>query len=221
MQEIILSTAYLPPLSWWAIAIRSGKVLIEHCETYPKQTYRNRCHIFSANGILPLSIPVKRIAGNHTPTRDILIDNSRNWRIIHWRAIESAYNKTPYFQFYRDYYQPIYESEYENLILFNQELIELCSRLLKITDLVFSPTTTFIHQYPSHDLRYLIHPKKSFPLIPADSIPYYMQAFSPVHGFKSDLSIIDLIFNEGPAARSYLEKIKVNELLLNDPGNRS
>ena len=102
MSETILSTAYLPPIEYFAMILQSGAWKIENHEHYIKQSYRNRCNIITANGLLNLSIPVNKTDGNHTFIHDIRISYLSNWQSNHWRAIESAYNKSPFFLYYRD-----------------------------------------------------------------------------------------------------------------------
>ena len=113
MQPILLSTAYFPSISWIAVALQSVRVEIEIHETYLKQTYRNRCNIATASGILSLTVPVKRVNGNHTKTADIQIDNSEKWQNLHWKSIITAYNKSPYFLFYRDLFEPVFFKKQE------------------------------------------------------------------------------------------------------------
>lgn len=96
-----------------AVAFHASNIIIEKHETYPKQTFRNRCHIATSAGMQAITVPVKRINGNHTKTGDILIDNSKNWQIQHWRSIETAYNKSPYFLFHRDWIEPLYNRKFE------------------------------------------------------------------------------------------------------------
>jgi hypothetical protein len=216
MEHPIFPTAYLPPISWWVLAIRYQTFTIEYFETYPKQTYRNRSHIYSAKGILPLSVPIKKPHGNHTQTKDITIDYSLRWQQIHWRAIAAAYNKTPYFQFYKDYFYPYYQSQTLYLVDLNLKLIELCISLLKLTGLSIQATTRYEHQIRMDDYRTLIHPKKISLLSSGNSSILYQQIFEPIHGFIPDLSIIDLLFNEGPGSKGILQQITVNVDALND-----
>ncbi len=209
MTQVILPTAYLPPVSWWAVAVKSGDILLEYNETYPKQTYRNRCHIYGANGLLSLSIPVIKVNGNHTLTSEIRIDNSKNWQLVHWRSIESAYNNTPYFLFYKDILEPIFYKKYNSLVEFNIDILLIIARIINRKDIRFNVTSKY-EPLIQPDFRFLIHPKKppaSFGLV---NFPRYIQAFEPMYGFLPDLSIIDLLFNEGAGSAEYLRNLKLN-----------
>ncbi|HNW97868.1 MAG TPA: WbqC family protein [Bacteroidales bacterium] len=196
----IFSTAYLPPISVISKINIYKCIYIDIYENYVKQTFRNRCHILSANGKLSLSIPVKKVNGNHTLTKDIEIDNSQPWQKIHWRAIESAYSNSPFFLYYRDAFEPFYLMETKYLIDFNNELLNLILKLTGIkTEILFSekyfqPSINII------DLRNSISPKKENNI----SSKKYNQVFSEKFDFINDLSIIDLLFNEGKFCKEYL-----------------
>jgi len=198
---LILSTAYYPPVQYFAELLKSGKVFIEQHETYPKQTYRNRCYIYSANGVIPLSIPVERGSFHKVKLKDIRIDNSRKWQREHIHAIRSAYNSSAFFEFYKDkILQPLY-SEYDYLLDLNMEILDVISNILEIEIRVYT-TDSFIKEYDDNirDLRYSLSPKNES----AYSSPEYFQVFSPSLGFKPNLSLIDLLFNMGPETWSYL-----------------
>jgi hypothetical protein len=208
MKPVLLSTAYLPPISWMVAALHSGSIELEIHETYPKQTFRNRCNISTSSGLLSLTVPVKRINGNHTKTCDIHIDNSSNWQILHWRSILTAYNKSPYFLFYRDLIKPIYIKKHVLLIDLNRELLIMLLNALQIKTLDISNTSHYITNPGFLDLRNSFHPKSQNRQIIKYELPRYIQAFETKHGYISDLSIIDLLFNLGPEAASYLADVK-------------
>lgn len=208
MKPVLLSVAYLPPIPWMTVALHSGKIALEIHETYPRQTFRNRCTIATASGKLSLSVPVKRVNGNHTKTCDIQIDNSKNWQLLHWRSITTAYNKSPFLLYYRDLLEPIFLKKHELLVDLNQELLICIIKALKIKSIEINYTTEYEKESSFHDLRNSFHPK--YPLRNMTCIlPRYMQAFEELNGFIPDLSIIDLLFNLGPDALSYLENAKL------------
>ncbi len=120
--SILISTAYMPPIEYVALLLKYGTAVIEGEESYPKQTYRNRCRILTANGILNLSIPVNKPHGNNTKTKDITIINSDRWFTNHWRAISSAYSGSPFFLYYKDELQGFFNGSYDNLLEFNTTL---------------------------------------------------------------------------------------------------
>ena len=126
----ILSTAYSPPIEYFASFINSQTLLIESCENYQKQTYRNRCHILTANGLLPLIIPIVRSSSKYI--KDIRIDNSSQWQLKHWRAIFSAYKSSPFFDYYDIYLESLYSRDYNFLFDFNTELLKEIIDLLNL-----------------------------------------------------------------------------------------
>ena len=204
-KSILLSTAYFPPISWVATLLRSGLAHIEAQETYAKQSYRNRCYIYGPNGMQSLIVPVSKPSGNKSKTGDVLIAPEIKWKKLHWRAIETAYNTSPFFLFYRDQIDEVLFASHFHLITFNHDIIKLLVELLGIR--VSMVTTSVFEKEPDelYDLRNRIHPKKTF--LHNTSFPAYTQVFSSKYGFIPDLSIIDLLFNEGPASIDYLNKI--------------
>ena len=202
---LILPTAYFPPLHYFAEITASGKLLIEQHETYPKQTYRNRCYIYSANGILPLSIPVERGSFHKVKLRDIKIDYSGKWQREHINAIRSAYNSSAFFEFYADeVMKPLYLN-YKFLIDMNMDILHTIFNILEI-DIPTAKTASFIKDYGNNnykDLRYEPEPGRQM----FSHAPGYFQVFASRHGFKAGLSIIDLLFNMGPESWSYLKTL--------------
>lgn len=208
MQKLFLSTACLPPVSWFAMALRAERICIEQWETYPKQSYRNRCHIYSAGGLQALSIPVIKVNGNRTLLRDIAIDNSSRWQQMHWRSVESAYRKSPYFLYYADLLRPFFEKKQDNLLHLNTELLNALLPVIGLQHLQFELTAEFEKTPEGLDFRNLIHPKKAAAGSVIAAFPRYIQPFEERHGFIPDLSIMDLLFNTGPAAGDYLRGLQ-------------
>jgi len=207
MNTILLPTAYLPPISWMAAMLHSENIRIEIFETYPKQTYRNRCIIATSHGKFNLSVPVKKINGNHTMTKDIMVDNSKKWQLIHWRSIETAYSKSPYFLFYRDSLETIYHNTYEHLILLNQDLLNTISKLLGIDIKKITFTEVYFPEPKEFNLRNSFNPKSNPHSLLASPMPRYIQTFEEIHGFLPDLSILDILFNLGPQSKQYLANL--------------
>ena len=196
---MIFSTAYLPPVEFFVYAAKADKILIEACENYVKQTYRNRCCIYSANGKHSLVIPVEHDSGRHIPIKEVKIIYAMHWNRIHWRAINAAYNKSAYFMYYRDDFEKFFSGKYHWLFDFNHEIIVQCFRLLKL-DASISYTDDFNKCVDDDDLRKKINPKIKSEI----TFTPYTQAFDTKHGFISNLSIIDLLFNCGPDSAEYL-----------------
>lgn len=196
---IYLSSAYLAPVEYYTKLLSAEDIFIECCDNYVKQTYRNRCTILSANGTMPLSIPVEHNKKEKCLMKDIRIADHGNWRHLHWNALVSAYNSTPFFEYYRDDFQPFYEKKYDFLFDFNEELRMLVCNLLDIDTSHIKYTTEYIADINNgSDFRDTIHPKKDWKTLdPAFSAAPYYQVFAQKFGFTENLSIIDLLFNMG------------------------
>lgn len=205
--SVILSTAYLPPIQYFSKMLKYKTVYIEKCETYSRQTYRNRCEIYTANGKLPLVIPVVRPNGNRTKTTDVRIDYSVKWQREHWRALESAYKNSAYYELIVDEFAPFYQQQnIELLHEFNERLLHTVLEILGLP-IDVRPTEKFIKEYPAGtaDFRYTIHPKSQHALKDEEFTPKtYYQVFSDRGGFIPNLSIFDLLCNCG---KESLEKI--------------
>ena len=205
----LLSTAYLPPVHYFTKLFAYPQVRIEQMDHYVKQTYRNRCVIAAPDGPLALTIPTVKPDTEKCPLRDIRISDHGNWRHLHWNALCSAYNHTPYFEYYRDDFAPFYEQKpYTFLVDYNEVLLQLVCSLIDLTPQL-SRTTTYQTESPTgvDDFRELIHPKRI--AIEVDPmfhpVPYY-QVFQDRLGFLPNLSIADLLFNMGPESLLVLKQ---------------
>jgi hypothetical protein len=202
MKTVWLSTAYLAPVEYYMQLNNATQVVIEKQENYVKQTYRNRCVIATANGLQTLSIPVVKPDLHKSHTQDIRIADHGNWRHLHWNAIVSAYNSTPFFEYYVDDFYPFYENKPGFLFDFNEQLRELICSLLDIyPDVSYSTHYVLNTKDDELDLRETIHPKKASPV---NCFKPYYQVFEGKYGFRPNLSIIDLLFNMGPEATLYI-----------------
>ena len=204
-ETIIVSTSYLPPLGYVSSLLKAGETVIDLGETYPKQTCRNHANIYGPAGKQTLSIPVNKPGGNHTKTMDVRISYALPWQKTHWRAIEAAYNNSPYFLYYQDYFRPFFENEYNYLADFNSEILETLYRLLRIPGQIRVTETYARNPEGMRDLRNELTSKHAGAICPP-----YTQAFSEKHGFLPNLSIIDLIFNLGEEAAEYLQSVMLN-----------
>ena len=198
----LFTTAYFPSISYMARFLKEDAPVIEVWETYHKQTYRNRCRVMTANGVESLSVPVVKVNGNHTMTKDMTLSPIELWQHIHSRCLESAYKASPYFDHYYDYLRPVFEGHFERLIDLNDAALKAVMRMLKVNK-EFVHTTDYVHE-AENDLREEFSPKKPFD---TSLFPTYYQVFSEKYPFAPDLSVLDLIFNEGPEAMEYLSTL--------------
>ena len=204
--KALLSSTYFGPIQWYQKLNRYDECLIERHESFIKQTYRNRMLIPTTNGPLSLTIPT-----NHDISlsmKDIRISDHANWRHVHWNALLSAYGESPFFEYYQDDIRPFYEKKYEFLFDFNMETTEKMIELLDIRPKI-SITEAYIQskelkeEDEIKDFRDAIRPKK--PLPDAEFAPKrYYQVYGQKHGFLPNMSILDLLFNEGNEAIFYL-----------------
>ncbi len=198
--DLIVSSAYLAPVTQFACMVAGKNTIIECFDNYEKQSYRNRCSILTANGVQDLTIPVEKTS--KTLMKDVRISMHDDWQIKHWRAIESAYNSSPFFEYYADDFKPFYEKKWSFLFDFNQEIQQTALQLLD-TDITIKHTInyqTFTENLV--DLRQQVHPKKKLDF----NFKKYYQVFDLKFGFTPNLSIIDLLFNMGPESQLVLRK---------------
>ena len=241
----LLTTAYFPPVSYFAAmaqemgglvlrhsqdngsqdsaearkadapALTAATVYIEACENFQKQSYRNRCHFYGADGVQSLQVPILHEGGTHKqPISEIKIDWSKPWLIQHKRAIISAYRTSAYFEYYQDELFAILDSQPERLFDLNMALIRF---FIEKTGLAIDLNKTEEYSRDGkvsskgincEDLRETIHPKRQNTILESlDLKKPYFQVFAQKHGFQSDLSIMDLLFNEGPESILYLKKL--------------
>ena len=162
-------------------------------------------YIYGANGILLLNIPVKHLnsgAKHHQKYKEVRIENDFKWQKQHWKSLKSAYQTSPFFEFYEDDLAPLYHQEQKFLMDFNYRCFERITDCLKL-NIHFSKTTEYIREpIGTNDKRELINAKKQFDL------PPYNQVFQEKKGFLSNLSFLDLMFNEGPNSLNYLNDLK-------------
>lgn len=202
----LVSTSYLPSIIYFNKIINIGTINVEAMENYPKQTLRNRCYIYAANGPLCLTIPVHKKENPFQITKDILIDYTYPWQKTHWRSIVSAYNSSPYFMYYDYIFEPFYNKKIKFLLDFNNELLDkLLNDILKLkTNL--SITKEYTKNENENDFRYLCDFKSYKNQYCEAAQAEYYQVFATKYGFIPNLSIVDLLFNEGNDAMVYLKR---------------
>ncbi|MBN2813513.1 MAG: WbqC family protein [Bacteroidales bacterium] len=202
---ILLSTAYLPPVQYMTKFLLNEPVLVELHENYQKQSYRNRCYIFGANGKQCLVIPVKKTHGEKMPLASVEIDYCMNWQKSHVKAIESAYRLSAFYEYYADDFTALFNQQIPLLTDWNAALLNWLLSALNITR---KPAVTNGFEPAlnrQNDFRSSIHPKTRLSKPDAYFQPLpYQQVFQDRYGFLPNLSIIDLLFNEGPRASEVL-----------------
>ncbi|MEJ6792714.1 MAG: WbqC family protein [Lacinutrix sp.] len=198
---ILIHPTYFPTIATFVALLKAQNVVMEIKDNYQKQTYRNRCYIYAANGKLQLSIPVVFSQKNRQEYSEVKIANNYKWQDNHWKSLESAYRTSPFFEFYQDELQPLFTETFETILDFNLKCFQVICECLQL-EINVSKTEVFVKEPKNiKDYRTLVHAKKET-LIPLEP---YTQVFDDKHGFINNLSILDLLFNEGTNAINYLE----------------
>lgn len=197
----LLPTAYLAPIKYYAILLQAKNYIIEQHEHFIKQSIRNRCEIYGANGKLRLTIPKERKGSSKTIISKIKISYKDDWQKLHWNAIKSAYNSSPFFKYYSNEIEVFYKKKESNLIVFNNKLQEVILDLLQEEN-NNTPSEEYLHIGNFTDLR-----NHDFIL---ENSSKYNQVFMEKYGFIPNLSILDLLFNLGPESSGYLHNIDIS-----------
>jgi WbqC-like protein family len=197
MQKIVLPSAYLPSIHYFKLLLNDN-VVIDTNEHFIKQTMRNRCSIYAGNGLLNLTIPMQK-SPNNTATNFKFMTNDANWKVLHWRSIESAYNGSAYFEYFEDDFKALFSKENEivNLVEWNTALINVIFKILRV-DKILNFSDVYIEKKESIlDFRENVDTSKM-------EFKKYYQIFSDKHGFIPNLSILDLLFHQGLKSVEYL-----------------
>lgn len=200
--NILIEPHYLPSIEYFTILSKADKVYIEQFDNFQKQSYRNRSYILTANKVDRLTVPVKG-ANKGLPMRKMLIDNeSSRWQDRHWRAIYSAYARAPFFEHYADYFKELIYAEHEHLYELNWKSLTLCHKLLGLKcQLVATTSSRAEIDDNTIDLRGVLHPRNNHGI---ENVSEYLQVFGD--GFIPNMSIIDMIFCEGPQSIMHLKQ---------------
>jgi hypothetical protein len=192
---------YLPPIEYFSkILIHKENIIFENSENFQKQSYRNRATIHSPNGKLDLTVPVVKGAKSHTLVKDVKISYDFQWQRWHLMSLQTSYRSSAYFEYYEDELNVFYEKKWDFLFDYNEEMLNLLLKFLKL-----KIQFTYVHEFEKSyadliDFRDSIHPKKTS----IDNFKPYFQVFEDRNGFLPNLSIVDLLFSQGPQSVKYL-----------------
>jgi WbqC-like protein family len=203
--NIIIHPTYFPNISHFVGIVTADNVVFDVEDNYQKQTYRNRTYIYGANGKLSLSIPVKHTHKNRQLYKDVKIVNDTNWQLSHWKSLQSAYRTSPFFEFYEDELAPLFHKKQQYVLEFNFKCLNVIADCLQL-DLNYKTTSIYQKELLNfQDLRFLVNARKE----QEQHFEAYTQVFSNKHGYINNLSVLDLLFNEGTNALNYLHSQKL------------
>ena len=204
--EILLHPTYFPSISHFVAMAQSENITFEIEDNFQKQTNRNRTYIYSPNGIQLLNIPIKHSKESHQKTKDVRIENDFDWQKQHFKSLEAAYRSSPFFEFFEDDIRPIFEKKQEFLLDLNFEALSIVFKCLRMK-IEYHTTAEYFHDADTltiSDFRPLVNGKKDLSVFDK-----YTQVFDDKHGFINNLSVLDLLFNEGKYAMDYLREQKL------------
>ncbi|HOY37726.1 MAG TPA: WbqC family protein [Bacteroidales bacterium] len=207
MRSVLLTTSYFPSVQYCSKLVHFTDIYLEYYDNYDRQTYRNRCNILSANGAICLSIPVIKPAVDRQKTGEVLIDYSYNWQRNHFQAIKSAYRKSAYYDYYIDELESFFKIQEKSLFMQNYKILLKLLEIIGI-DRNIRITKEYAESNPSFiDLRYTMQPKIQKNSEDPHFFPQpYHQVYPEKFRFMPNLSVLDLIFNEGPLCLQFLEE---------------
>ena len=201
LEKAIFHPTYFPSIVQYALMVKHKDIVFEVNGNFQKQTYRNRCYILGANGKQLLNVPISKKSGKQK-TKDILVNYSENWQKEHLKSLISAYKSSPFFEFYIDDLMPIFTKKEKYLTDLNTTVFSLLNEAIQV-NIPYELSKEYITDN-ENDFRYLVNAKKE----KIQKLPKYTQVFSDKYHFKPNLSILDLLFNEGPNAEMYLKSLK-------------
>ncbi|HPF11718.1 MAG TPA: WbqC family protein [Flavobacteriaceae bacterium] len=202
---VLVHPTYFPNVSLMAATAQAEGVVFEIADNYQKQTYRNRAYVAHAQGRLSLNVPVKHSkTGERQKTKEVLVENHFPWLAQHWKSLQTAYRASPFFEFYEDDLLPLFERRVESLLDHNLQIYEVLCELIGM-DPSYGLTEEYLKNPLPTDLRFLVEAKGSPPIV----FGPYSQVLESHHGFLSNLSILDVLFNLGPETLAYLETQKL------------
>lgn len=201
MSNIIIHPSFFPSISSFVAMAKADTVTFEMEDNFQKQTNRSRMYIYSPNGIQLLNVPIKHTKETHQRTKEVKLETAFDWQKQHFKSLEAAYRTSPFFEYFEDDIRPIFEKKHTFLMDLNMETMSIVSKCLGF-EFDYNETTEYFHEVnDTIDFRNLINGKKD-----SSSFEAYTQVFGDKHGYLNNLSILDLLFNEGRYAMDYLKK---------------
>ncbi len=202
--SLLIHPSYFPSISHFVAMANVDSISLEMEDNFQKQTNRNRTVIYSPNGIQMLNIPIKHSKERHQKTKDVKLETAFDWQKQHFKSLEAAYRTSPFFEYYEDSLIPIFTKKHTFLMDLNLETMEIVSKCMGL-NFTYEKTQEYFHDVPHfEDGRPLINGKKD-----NNQFEFYTQVFGEKHGFISNLSVLDILFNEGRFALEYLKKQKL------------
>lgn len=202
--KILIHPTYFPSISHFVAMAQADGIVLEVEDNFQKQSNRNRTYIYSPNGVQMLNIPIKHTKERHQKIRDVRLETAFNWQKQHFKSLEAAYRTSPFFEFFEDSLMPIFTKEYQFLMDLNLETMSIVCKCMGLA-FDYQQTVEYFHDTPEYlDCRYLVNGKKD-----PSVFETYPQVFDDKFGFISNLSILDLLFNEGKFALDYLKNQKL------------
>lgn len=198
--NILLHPTYFPSISHFVAMAKAESITFETEDNFQKQTNRNRMYVYSPNGVQMLNIPIKHSKENYQKFKDVRIENAFDWQKNHFKSLEAAYRTSPFFEYFEDDIRPIFEKKHEFMMDLTFQTMEIVTECLGMP-FSFEKTTEYFHEVPDKtDFRFLANGKKD-----NSQFEHYTQVFEEKHGFLNNLSVLDLLFNEGRYALDYLK----------------
>jgi hypothetical protein len=199
--SVLIHPTYFPSVSHFVAMAQADSITLEMDDNFQKQTNRNRMYIYSPNGMQLLNLPVKHTKFAHQKTRDVKLETAFDWQKQHFKSLEAAYRSSPFFEYFEDAFAPIFEKRHTFLMDLNLQTMEITSKCLGM-EFKYSETEEYFHDAPGFDdFRKLANGKKD-----AIELEPYNQVFAERHGWLNNLSILDLLCNEGRRALDYLKR---------------
>lgn len=201
--EVLLHPTYFPSVSHFVAMAQADKIVFEMEDNFQKQTNRNRMYIYSPNGIQMLNIPIKHSSSLHQKTKDVQLETAFDWQKQHFKSLEAAYRNSPFFEFFEDDIKPIFKKKHTFLMDLNLQTIEIVTKCLGLK-LEVNNTCDYFQEPLQTDFRSLVNGKKD-----QSEFDHYPQVFNEKYEFINNLSVLDLLFNEGRHALNYLKAQKL------------